>query len=301
MPTPPYDRSYVEITNACNLSCAFCPSPSLQKSRSFMDPELFNKLIPQIKPLVKECYLHLLGEPLLHPKLGEILTLGHGAGLPLSITTNGTLLAKKGEILLSAVGLRQVNISLQALEEISDQAAREHFEQIMAFCQQAQQLRPELYLNLRLWNHTDQTENSPLYEFFLQRIEEIWQQKIFLDPQVRARKSQNLGGRIYLQFDTRFSWPSQSTLSPQKQGTCHGLRNHFGIQVDGSVVPCCLDSGAEIKLGNVFEHSLGEILQSPKAQAIKQGFENFELIHPKCQICPYSRRFKRKSSLLGSK
>lgn len=301
MTRPIMDRCYIEITNACNLKCAFCPSPSLQSSRSFMEPELFAQLIPQVKPWVKECYLHLLGEPLLHPKLEEILSLAKDHELPISITSNGTLIQRCAELLLSPNSLRQINFSLQALDEIPSDRALEAFEQILYFCQKALELKPELYINLRLWNHTAQGPLSELNQIFIQRIAQLWPTPIVLNPQAQGRKSQKLIGRLYLQFDTRFEWPGHSQEQAKNQGTCHGLRNHFGIRVDGTVVPCCLDAEGALQLGNITEQSLWECLDSPRAKWIREGFENFELRESHCQKCPYSRRFKPKSARPKSK
>ena len=55
-------------------------------------------------------------------------------------------------------------------------------------------------------------------------------------------------------------------------GSCHGLSGHFGILVDGTVVPCCLDADGVIGLGNAFETPLIDILQSERARRIRAGF-----------------------------
>ena len=89
----PYKKAYLEITNVCNLSCAFCPKTS--REPRFVSVEEFAALIEQVQPLTDYVYLHLMGEPLLHPQLGQILALCHRAGLKASLTTNGTLLGKR--------------------------------------------------------------------------------------------------------------------------------------------------------------------------------------------------------------
>ena len=99
----PYKKAYLEITNVCNLSCAFCPKTS--REPRFVSVEEFAALIEQVPPLTDYVYLHLMGEPLLHPQLGQILALCHRAGLKVSLTTNGTLLAKRQELLLCSPAL----------------------------------------------------------------------------------------------------------------------------------------------------------------------------------------------------
>ena len=105
----PYKKAYLEITNVCNLSCAFCPKTS--REPRFISVEEFAALIEQVQPLTDYVYLHLMGEPLLHPQLGEILSLCHRAGLKVSLTTNGTLLEKRQELLLCSPALYRVSVS----------------------------------------------------------------------------------------------------------------------------------------------------------------------------------------------
>ena len=72
---------------------------------------------------------------------------------------------------------------------------------------------------------------------------------------------------------------------------CYGMRDHFGILCDGTVVPCCLDSDGVIALGNVFQTSLDEILSSSRAQAIKKGFECRKASEELCRRCGYAQRW----------
>ena len=74
---------------------------------------------------------------------------------------------------------------------------------------------------------------------------------------------------------------------------CYALRNQIGILVDGTVVPCCLDHGGNLSLGNLFEQSLDHILSSPRALAIYRGFTNHMAVEPLCQRCGYAAIAKR--------
>jgi radical SAM protein with 4Fe4S-binding SPASM domain len=101
--------------------------------------------------------------------------------------------------------------------------------------------------------------------------------------------------RLYLHYDTEFIWPDPALPVLGERGTCQGLRNHIGILADGTVVPCCLDKEGRIPLGRIPDQSLSEILESPKAQTILQGFLNRKLIDPLCQRCNYVTRFQKKT------
>ena len=74
---------------------------------------------------------------------------------------------------------------------------------------------------------------------------------------------------------------------------CMGLRDHVGVLFDGTVVPCCLDADGAIPLGNLFTEELEEILSSPKARAVYDGFSRGRAVNELCRRCGYAERFSR--------
>ena len=90
-----FKRIYIEITSSCNLTCSFCQET--KRDKRFMSIDEFSHVIEQVKPLTEFIYLHVKGEPLLHPQLGDILQICHDEGMRVNITTNGTLLKKQLE------------------------------------------------------------------------------------------------------------------------------------------------------------------------------------------------------------
>ena len=76
----------------------------------------FCKRLDQIKPHTDYIYLHVKGEPLLHPKIDQLLDLSHEKGFKVNITTNGTLINKRRHRLLNKPALRQMNFSLHSFD-----------------------------------------------------------------------------------------------------------------------------------------------------------------------------------------
>jgi radical SAM protein with 4Fe4S-binding SPASM domain len=109
---------YVEPTNRCNLSCSFCPqSLADYKERAgyweHMDIALYRKVISEIQAMeIKSLKLYFFGEPLLHPQIGEILTLGTAACDRVELTTNGMPMTAKraSEIVEAEVDYVRVSI-----------------------------------------------------------------------------------------------------------------------------------------------------------------------------------------------
>ncbi|HQJ60857.1 MAG TPA: SPASM domain-containing protein, partial [bacterium] len=74
------------------------------------------------------------------------------------------------------------------------------------------------------------------------------------------------------------------------------LRDQIGILVDGTVVPCCLDSEGSIALGNINTQDFSSIIESERAEAIYEGFSSRNAVEDLCRKCGYRTRFDTKLS-----
>lgn len=237
-----------------------------------------------------------MGDPLVHSKLDRLISICNEFGVKIFFVTNGVLLREdKAELLLHPI-IRQVNFSLHSFHDnYGDKDPTQYLDKIFHFTERAFIERPDLYINYRLWNLADTTGSSgKTYEKnleMLSRIENRFGVQVDRNIDVKTQKSKLLKNRLYLHFDTEFIWPSMDLPVLGSEGFCHGLSTHFGILVDGTVVPCCLDKEAVIPLGNVKESSLNAILESPRARAIYKGFRERKLVEEMCQRCPYIERF----------
>ena len=301
---------YIEITDVCNLSCSFCPcgkanssSLSTNRPREFMSTELFEKCIAEASTVAENVYFHVLGEPTLHPGFGQFLKRLEQTPLKLNLTTNGTTIARVGKLILASPAVRQVNFSTHAYAELPQDEAINHLQDVLDFCKMANAVRPDLYINLRLWNVGDTASNS-WNETMLAKVNETFSNavegaastesgmQISLEHFCSRHKSFNVTGRIYLHQDSRFEWPKKpSATETTVAGTCRALDTHAAILHDGRVVACCLDYSGQITLGNIADQSLAEILESPAAKNLREGFEKHELRHPLCQSCTFCKRF----------
>ena len=258
-----------------------------------MDLETFEKIIPQISALTEQVAFHLMGEPLLHPKLEAFMDICASHSLPVFFTSNGVLLTEKRSELLLHPTVRQVNFSLHSFyDNFPDKDPGEYLEKIFQFTEAAFDKRPDLYLNYRLWNLQTPNQDTDRNRDFRTRIEKRFQVLIPDEVNVKSTKSRRLLNRLYLHYDTEFIWPSLDLPVLGANGTCYGLSSHFGILADGTVVPCCLDKEGNIPLGNVKDMPIETILDSPKAQEILTGFQKRKLVNDLCKRCNYITRFK---------
>lgn len=280
-----FSRCYLEITNCCNLSCSFCPKTS--RAPRTLRPEEFRLLAQKLRPYSDYLYLHVMGEPLSHPQLGEILAICQALGFHVVITTNGTLLPARQETLLSAPALYKINISLHSQEANDASPMEEYLEGCFTFARLAAEA--EKLVDLRLWNldgETTRGQNSCNGEI-LSALESV-----FPKPWVKNTWGFRLRERVFVHYAEKFDWPELSSPERSSCGTCRALRDQIAVLSDGTVVPCCLDHEGDIPLGNLFSQELAEILQAPAAQALSSGFAARELRHRLCRSCGYARRFR---------
>ena len=276
-----FQKIYVEISNVCNLRCSFCPGT--QRKRQIMTEAEFASLLPKLRPWTDFLYFHIMGEPLCHPKLAEFLSLAGQFGFKVILTTNGTLLAKQQETLLQASALHKVNISLHAFEANDlDIPFSEYLHRCFSFGQAAQGQKLVVY---RLWNQGGAEARN---DEILSAMEAF-----FPKPWNVQRRGTEIGNRIFLEYGEKFDWPDLTAPEGGEQVFCYGLRDQIGILCDGTVVPCCLDHEGDLALGNLFSDSLEQILATPRAQAIYQGFGRRKAAEELCRKCGYARRFEK--------
>lgn len=274
----PYSRVYVEITNLCNRNCSFCPGTA--RPAKMMTAEEFGTIAEKLTGVTGYLYYHLMGEPLTHPQLPEMLTIAAGLGFKSQITTNGTLLASRGQALIDAK-VHKVNISVHSFEEGSDQDYVNYINSCLDFADRAS--RAGIIVVLRLWNNGfDEGRNISTLDLTKAKFPRDWKQEA---RGIRIRD------RLFLEHGDRFDWPDLGAADGGSSVFCHGLRDHFGILSDGTVVPCCLDHNGDIPLGNIFEQSIEDILNAPRARAIRDGFSRRKAAEELCRKCGYARRF----------
>ena len=80
-----FKKVYIEITNVCNLKCSFCLEG--RRKKEFIDIDRFEHIIKEIKNYTNLITLHVKGEPLLHPKLEQILEICKKNNIFVNITT----------------------------------------------------------------------------------------------------------------------------------------------------------------------------------------------------------------------
>lgn len=284
-------RVYVELTNICGLACSFCPPKALPTHT--MPLSFFEQVLDELKPYTKEIAYHMGGDALTLSNLKDYLDLTCKKNFKVMLTTSGYYLSKHDLHTLMHPAIKQINISLNSYNKNSMPLSFEaYMEPIIQLCRLKLEQNPDLFINLRLWNmdeaHSEETFNEKLFEY----LENVFHTSLHVKTLYEQKpRSIRLSEKIRLHFDDYFEWPSLRS-SEHSDGTCQGLRSHFGILSNGKVVPCCLDKDGVMELGDLHVNTLRDILNAPRTQAIIEGFKHDKAVESLCQKCTYKHRFK---------
>lgn len=279
-----FAKVYIEITNVCNLNCAFCSKTS-RESR-FMQISEFEHIAREVKDFTSLIALHVKGEPLLHSNLKEILSICAKYNLKVNITTNGTLLLENLDTILSSNAIRQINISLHSAEQ-SFLDKQEYLKNVFTSVDKIHE-NTKIIISYRLWNLKDIKENAVNFDI-LKLLGEKYN-RLNIIEEAKENDFLELDKNIFINQDIEFEWPSLDKEIISEFGKCYGLRNQIAILANGDIVPCCLDANGDILLGNIFENNLKEILESVRVKKIIGGFEKHILTEDLCKRCDFIKR-----------
>jgi radical SAM protein with 4Fe4S-binding SPASM domain len=117
----------LEITSACNLRCAMCLvryRPPVNKITGAMPYPLFARLVDEM-PGLRRLTLQGLGEPLLAPRLLDMVRLAKARGIAVGFNSNATLLTRRRADELVATGLDWLHVSLDGATATTYEAIRD--------------------------------------------------------------------------------------------------------------------------------------------------------------------------------
>lgn len=262
-----YKKIYVEITNACNLSCDFCIKN--QRELKFMSKKEFKIILEKLKNHTKYLYFHVLGEPLMHPKINEFINLA-SLSYKVNITTNGYLIEK----IKNNKNIRQLNISLHSYNSKYNINLDDYLNHIFEVVDTLE----NTFISYRLWG------NSSNVDKILNKLNEKYNTSLSKNS---LKKNNKLKDNIYLNKEGEFIWPSMNNNYYNENGKCYGLIDHIGVLVDGTIIPCCLDTLGIINLGNIFKDDISSLKDNKLCNEMVRGFKNNKKVHELCKKCKF--------------
>ncbi len=276
-----FKKAYFEITNVCNAACSFCPKNS--REPHFVTDSEFDNTLAKLKGRAEYLYFHLMGEPLLHPKVCDLAVRANECGFKVMITSNGILSEKVGIPLVKTGALTKISLSLHSYEANAfGISLSDYLDRCFALAEAASE--NGCVCALRLWNRGAKNDlNSAINDAISAR---------FGTKMTPIRTGYKVADNIFIEEGDRFEWPDGESENDDVV-FCHALRNQIGILCDGTVVPCCLDSEGRMPLGNIYDSTLDEILVSPRAKELYDGFSGHKAVEKMCRSCGYANRFTK--------
>jgi MoaA/NifB/PqqE/SkfB family radical SAM enzyme len=255
-----------------------------------MPPESFEAILNKTRPFTDYIYLHVMGEPLLHPDFPEILGICESLQFHTNIATNGVLIKKHKDTLIESKTLRQINFSIHCMGiQRNSRITDDYLSDILDFIEDGRE-KSKAYFALRIWNLK---QGDKTYGDLLNQVEDFFHIPFKIEDRIEKEKGIQLVPNVFLNVAEEFKWPeiNPDTGSSDDSGFCRGLRDHCAILVDGTVVPCCLDKDGAMPLGNIFESDFENIIHRGKAQEIIDGFSRGIAVEPLCMGCEFRKRF----------
>lgn len=315
----PVDRLHIELTNHCNFSCEFCPDSRMARKRGFMEFETLKRVLDEVagRGLARTVFFHVMGEPLLYPRLAEAVGYADRKGLKTCVTTNGSLLTPETLDSLVEAGISRIILSLQTPDERTfgfRGAKGVDFEEYgLRIREVARKVIAQGRIDLSI-----SFLSSPLRRLIFPVMPEVsiadesgtlrthlvrWAEFILRDTalegdleavrkrlkRVRSFRETTISIGPNLSFMTRImgDWAVHSIERGvrAKVGFCPGIQENLGILWNGDVVFCCVDYEGKTTVGNVRDSTVSECLASPVMQGVVKGFNRLRVIHPHCQLC----------------
>lgn len=259
-----FKKVYIEITNNCNLNCDFCIHNN--RKSSFISLEAFRIILEKLKAYTDYLYFHVLGEPLLHPNINELIDLA-AKEYKINITTNGYFINK----IKNNSNIRQVNISLHSFDD-KIISIDKYLDNIFDVVDNLK----DTYFSLRLW--VKSKFNNDIIDYINKRY------NLNINYDV---KDYTINKHLFINNFHEFIWPDLNNDYYSDYGRCYALKDHIGILVDGTVIPCCLDSNGTINLGNIYNDEIKDILNKKRVKKMLDGFSNSKKCEELCKHCNF--------------
>lgn len=265
----PFKKIYIEVTNGCNLNCDFCIKNDRKITNISFDN--YKLIIDKIKNYTKEIYLHVLGEPLMHKDINRFINYANDNGILVNITTNGYLINN----IKDNHNIHRLNISLHSYSDKYKIDIDNYLDNIFKVIDN---IIDNTFISLRMWVRGEYSK------YILNYINNRYKTD-FKD--IDLNKKIKITNNLIIDTFHEFIWPDLNNDYYNSKGKCMGLIDHFGILVDGTIIPCCLDSKGTINLGNIYQDDLDSVFNSERVKKMKDGFKNNYKCEELCRHCKF--------------
>lgn len=288
------NRITVELTNACNIDCTFCPRQHVSMHSSFMNFDTYKKIVDEMAQHIPICLvLFLRGESLLHPEIIQCIKYAKEKNInPVQLASNGLLLEGKMQDDIIASGLDFISFSLDTNDKEIYEKSRKYSDfdrshhNILSFLQKCNEYKTRGY---KVPETQVSTINLDVYQNGQQEFIEFWER--YADTV-----------RVYEEHSSDGNLGSIKGLKQknEKRLPCQKIYTDMVIYCDGVVALCNHDWDTKSAIGNVNDHSVSELWNGQRYQDIRAMHEEGNIESDlNCKNCDHWRMYYTPEGFLG--
>jgi len=270
-------RLWIETTSRCNLACTLCINKAIPPNqKKDMDFSLYKKIIDEAAGAIYDVNLFHRGEPLLHPRITEMISYAATRRIRTRLHTNATLLDQNLSRSIILAGLNMISFSFDGYtrEEYEHNRIGADYgrtlENIKGFLRIKKELGKKKPLTLiqviESGPNEKNNERRKHKAFFLKNFEDHPPDRIV------TRKPHNWGGLL------NGSIEKISDLSGDKRNACTFPWYALTIFFDGKAYPCPQDFMGRMPIGDLKKNSIKEIFNKLEIRELRRMFKSEELV-----------------------
>lgn len=285
----------LEVTNACNHHCCFCPNVSSHRRKTMMDYEFAVRIIKECAAFLgknKQICFHMNGEPLLYSRLPELVRLSKQLGYDyIFLTTNGSLATDDLLKQLLDAGLDSIKFSINAgtRETYQKIHGRDDFERAIHAVKYVARYRKETNRAVKIFvscvgiqeNYQELTTLQALVQPYCDEV-------VFYHPCSYAGQMPDLQ---WMRCDLS-KLPIKS-FEITHEAPCSVLWNSINVTCEGYLSLCCSEANNRLIVEDLKNCSVQEAWLGEKMERIRWKHLNGDIADTPCCSCVSGQSYQR--------
>lgn len=275
----------VELTNTCNFKCLMCPTGnfSQERKKGLMQDEVYFEIMNNIRLRKTPLRFIRWGEPTLHPRFINYISMAKKEGITCHINTNGSLLNREKITELIDTELDSIKFSFQGVDAKSYSEMRniDFYPDLIEVIELFHSIRGD---RAKPYIHVSTTvtyEDAKTIQRFIAEVEKITDlvtvgrtvlERINIEKTKLSQKDVDV-----------IKWLKKQESVVKKRPECPEVFDKLSINWDGSVSACCSDYDNKMIIGDIKSQSLEEIWNSKKMHHYREMLSKMQ--YDKLELC----------------
>lgn len=272
----------IDTVSFCNLKCSMCVHKAMKRKKSFMDWNIYTKIIDEVAAKNKDAriWMEFFGDPFVRakykPTIFDMVKYAKDKGLrDVVINTNGCLMNEENARKIIAAGIDAIYVGIDAFSEKTYNENR---------CGGNYQETVNNLLTLLRIKKEEKLDKLNVYAQFVEMDNNINERQAFVDfwtskgAYVKIRPMVTWAGKIDREVKTE---------NLKNRMPCSWIMDCIVIADDGRVPNCACDLDVSNSFGNINENSIEEIwnttIKDFRAKHLEHRFDELNDICKNCR------------------